>query len=145
MTARGCSPAIACWARQSSKSRPPLSQCVPVSDALSMPTAISGSPGAEIPMSHKTSIDPVTLEVVRNYMQSAARHMRNVLVRASCNPVIYEMIDFSVGLYNRRADLLAEGPGIPHFMGTLRFAIQSVVKYVGESQLNEGDVLLTTY
>jgi len=96
-------------------------------------------------MSHKTSIDPVTLEVVRNYMQSAARHMRNVLVRASCNPVIYEMIDFSVGLYNRRADLLAEGPGIPHFMGTLRFAIQSVVKYVGESQLNEGDVLLTTY
>lgn len=90
-------------------------------------------------------VDPVTVEVIRNYMQSAARQMRNVLVRASCNPVIYEIIDFSLGLYNSRADLLAEGPGLPHFMGTLRFAIRSVVEYVGEASIRDGDVFMSTY
>lgn len=90
-------------------------------------------------------VDPVTIEVVRNYMQSAARQMRNVLVRASCNPVIYEIIDFSLGLYNARADLMAEGPGLPHFMGTLRFAIRNVVGHLGEANIQEGDVLLSTY
>lgn len=96
-------------------------------------------------MTQPQQLNPVTIEVVRNYMQSAARQMRNVLVRASCNPVIYEIIDFSLGLYNARADLIAEGPGLPHFMGTLRFAIQSVVKHIGEADLQEGDVLLSTY
>jgi N-methylhydantoinase B len=90
-------------------------------------------------------VDPVTVEVIRNYMQSAARQMRNVLVRASCNPVIYEIIDFSLGLYNSRADLLAEGPGLPHFMGTLRFAIRNVVEYVGEASIRDGDVFMSTY
>lgn len=98
-----------------------------------------------IPAMHQERVDAITIEVVRTYMQSAARQMRNVLVRASCNPVIYEMIDFSLGLYNAQADLLAEGPGIPHFMGTLRFAIQNVTAYVGEQNLQEGDVLLSTY
>jgi len=96
-------------------------------------------------MSKSNQVDPVTIEVVRNYMQSAARQMRNVLVRASCNPVIYEIIDFSLGLYNARADLLAEGPGLPHFMGTLRFAIRNVVDYVGEASIRDGDVFLSTY
>jgi N-methylhydantoinase B len=96
-------------------------------------------------MSQQAAVDAVTIEVVRNYMQSAARQMRNVLVRASCNPVIYEIIDFSQALYNSRADLIAEGPGLPHFMGTLRFAIQNVMRYVGEANVEEGDVLLCTY
>jgi N-methylhydantoinase B len=96
-------------------------------------------------MSQQERVDPVTVEVIRNYMQSAARQMRNMLVRASCNPVIYEMIDFGLGLYNARADLLAEGPAIPHFLGTLRFAIKNVVGYVGEANIQDGDVFLSTY
>lgn len=91
------------------------------------------------------TIDPITIAVVRSYMQSAARQMRSVLVRASCSPVIYEIIDFSLGLYNSRAELLAEGPGLPHFMGTLRFAIQNIMRHVGEANVVDGDVLLSTY
>lgn len=96
-------------------------------------------------MSHRQRVDAVTVEVVRNYMQSAARQMRNVLVRASCNPVIYEIVDFSQALYNVRAELIAEGPGLPHFMGTLRFAIQNVMRYVGEDNVRDGDAFLCTY
>ena len=91
------------------------------------------------------TLDPITVEVIRSYFQSTARQMRSTLVRASFNPVIYEMIDFSVGIYSRNAELIAEGPGIPFFMGTLTFTIRSVMKHLGVDNVHEGDVLLSTY
>jgi N-methylhydantoinase B len=91
------------------------------------------------------ALDPITVEVIRSFYQSTARQMRSTLVRAAFNPVIYEMIDFSVGIYTRDAELIAEGPGIPFFMGTLTFAIRSVVKHLGIDNIHDGDVLLSTY
>ncbi len=96
-------------------------------------------------MRASATLDPITVEVVRSFYQSTARQMRSTLVRAAFNPVIYEMIDFSVGIYTRDAELIAEGPGIPLFMGTLTFAIRSVVKHLGIDNIHDGDVLLSTY
>jgi N-methylhydantoinase B len=96
-------------------------------------------------VSASATLDPITVEVVRSFYQSTARQMRSTLVRAAFNPVIYEMIDFSVGIYTRDAELIAEGPGIPLFMGTLTFAIRSVVKHLGIDNIHDGDVLLSTY
>lgn len=90
-------------------------------------------------------IDPITVEVIRNYFISSANQMRSVLIRTSFNPVIYEMVDFAVGLYNKNAELVAEGLGLPIFMGTLTFAIKNVVNYLGEDNIEDGDVILTTY
>ncbi len=92
-----------------------------------------------------TPPDPVTVEVIRNYHQSTARQMRNALIRASFNPIIYEMVDFSLGIFTGDAELLAEGPGIPLFLGAVTFAIQDVIRYVGEENLEDGDVILSTY
>jgi N-methylhydantoinase B len=96
-------------------------------------------------MKRTKELDPITVEVIRNYFLSTARQMKSVLIRASFNPVIYEMVDFSIGLYNRKAELLAEAPALPVFMGTLTFAIRNVVNYLGEDNLEDGDVILTTY
>ena len=91
------------------------------------------------------ALDPITVEVIRNYHQSTARQMRNALIRASFNPIIYEMVDFSLGIYDENADLLAEGPGIPVFVGALTFAIQDIMAYVGKENVDDGDVILSTY
>ena len=96
-------------------------------------------------MRTEATLDPITVEVIRSYFQSTARQMRSTLVRAAFNPVIYEMIDFSIGIYSRDAELIAEGPGIPFFMGTLTFTIRSVMKHLGVDNVHEGDVLLSTY
>jgi len=90
-------------------------------------------------------VDPITAEVIRNYYISSGNQMRSILLRASFNPIIYEMIDFSVGLYNKKAELLAEGQAFPFFCGTLTFGIRSVVEYLGENRLEDGDVILSTY
>ena len=89
-------------------------------------------------MAKQKGLDPITVEVIRNYFLSSAYQMRSTLIRASFNPVIYEMVDFSVGLYDREAQLLAEGPGIPVFMGTLTYSIQNCVKYLGEENIDDG-------
>lgn len=96
-------------------------------------------------MRDQEPLDPITVEVIRNYYQSAAHAMKNLLIRGSFSPVVYEMLDFSLGLYTRQAELIAEGPGMPSFMGTMTFAIRSVIDYLGEANLRDGDVILSTY
>ncbi|MFP8891894.1 hydantoinase B/oxoprolinase family protein, partial [Natrialbaceae archaeon A-CW2] len=39
-------------------------------------------------------VDAATVEVIRNYLSSAANEMQRTLIRTAYNPVIYEMIDF---------------------------------------------------
>ena len=93
----------------------------------------------------KKRLDPVTVEVIRNYCVSTAREMRNVIIRTSFNPLIYEVRDFAVGIYNRKAELVAQDPGIPLFIGSLDSFIKAVVEHLGEENMHEGDVIISNY
>jgi N-methylhydantoinase B/oxoprolinase/acetone carboxylase alpha subunit len=42
-----------------------------------------------------------TTQVIRSYLLSAAEEMRRTLVRTAFNPVIYEVFDFGISLYDR--------------------------------------------
>ena len=46
--------------------------------------------------------DGATVEVVRSYLVSAAEEMRATLVRTAFNPVIYEVLDFGISIYDAR-------------------------------------------
>ena len=41
-------------------------------------------------------VDPITAEVVRHALNSAANQMKRALVRTAFSPVIYEVLDFAV-------------------------------------------------
>lgn len=66
------------------------------------------------------SADPITTEVVRHALNSAANQMKRALVRTAFSPIIYEVLDFAVAIYDRDIRLLAQAPSLPLFMGTLR-------------------------
>jgi len=75
---------------------------------------------------------------------AAANEMKSVLRRSSYNPIINEMNDFSVGLFNARAETIAQAPGIPAFLCDIPSAIKSIaVDMGGFDQFREGDVYLT--
>lgn len=86
------------------------------------------------------SIDPITLQVIRNALKAAADEMQIALVKTAHNPLIYEVQDFGVALTNAEGDLLAEGSGLPNFLGCLPPTIRSAIKTVAE--FHEGDILL---
>jgi N-methylhydantoinase B len=89
------------------------------------------------------SSDPVTTQIVSGALVSAARQMVKTMVRTSFSTVIYESLDFAVVLYDRDFRLLAQGPTLPAFMGTMGFCIRAAVEAVGGSQsLNPGDVIV---
>jgi len=87
--------------------------------------------------------DPVTTEVIRHALQSAGKQMKNVLVRTSFSPVVFEALDFSCSLYDRHIRLLAQAETLPIFMGNMSFAIEAAVKNLGgEENLNPGDLIV---
>jgi N-methylhydantoinase B len=95
-----------------------------------------------VPMS---GLDGATVEVVRSYLASAVEQARRTLVRTAFNPVIYEVLDFGVSLYDRQLRLIAEAPGITHFLGANDYAIVKGVEYVGAHTLRPGDVVMLNY
>jgi N-methylhydantoinase B len=87
--------------------------------------------------------DPVQTEVVRHGLASAASQMKRALVRTAFSPIVYEVLDFAVALYDREVRMLAQAPSLPLFMGRLSFCVQNAVAAIGgEDELEPGDVLL---
>jgi N-methylhydantoinase B len=88
------------------------------------------------------AVDPITTEVVRHGLMSAAEQMKRALVRTAFNPIIYEVLDFAVAIYDRDVRLLSQALGMQHFMGRLSFGIEASVEAVGgEEMLEPGDIL----
>jgi len=86
--------------------------------------------------------DLVTTEVVSNYLVAVADEMKRTVVRTAMSPVIYEVLDFSTGVFDRRGRLVAQTAGLAIFLGTLDWAVQAVLKKFGDD-LHPGDVILT--
>jgi N-methylhydantoinase B len=87
-------------------------------------------------------VDPITTEFVRHGLISAAEQMKRALVRTAFNPIIYEVLDFAVAVYDRDVRLLSQALGMQHFMGRLSFGIEASVAAVGgEETLEPGDIL----
>ena len=53
------------------------------------------------------AVDPVTVEIIRNGLLAVTEEMKSNLMRTAYNLIIYEALDFTVGLFTayRRDDL----------------------------------------
>ena len=90
-------------------------------------------------------LDGATVEVVRNYLISIAEEMRSTLIRTAFNPVIYEVLDFGISIYDSDQRLIAEAPGLTRFIGANDFSLRKGIEYVGVDNLFPGDVVLLNY
>ncbi|WP_462422031.1 hydantoinase B/oxoprolinase family protein [Salinicoccus sp. Marseille-QA3877] len=87
--------------------------------------------------------NPITTEIIRNALSSAAEEMNESLARSSFSPIIYEMKDCSVGIYNENAELLGQSSGLPTFLGNLDVCIRETTKIIGGNEnYNPGDVYI---
>ncbi len=90
-----------------------------------------------------SSNDPITTEIIRNSLNSAAEQMKKALIRSSFSPIIYEVLDFASAIYDKDYCMLAQSPSLPGFMGTLSFCVEQAVKEVGgQENLFEGDIII---
>lgn len=97
-----------------------------------------------------TTIDPVTLAVLKGRLEQIADEMDATLYRSAFNPIIAEARDACHGLYHPHtgATLVQGTTGLPIFVGTMAFAVKAVIDKVardqaaGRDQLQPGDTFL---
>ncbi|WP_228546399.1 hydantoinase B/oxoprolinase family protein [Halegenticoccus tardaugens] len=89
--------------------------------------------------------DAATVEVVRNYLVSAANEMQRTLVRTAYNTIVYEILDFGLSMYDNEFNLLADSPGLALFLGSNDYSVRNTVEYMGAENLDPGDVVMVNW
>jgi N-methylhydantoinase B len=85
-------------------------------------------------------IDPITLEVLRNALESIADEMGAVLKRTSFSPNIKERMDASCAIFDAEAQLVAQAEHVPVHLGSMLRAVQATIAAVGP--VEDGDVVI---
>lgn len=87
-----------------------------------------------------TTVDPITTEIIRSALNSAADEMNSTLIRSAYTPVIYEMKDCAVGLLDENHKTLGQSAGLPIFLGNLEVVTEHTESVYGRDVWKEGDV-----
>jgi N-methylhydantoinase B len=90
----------------------------------------------------KVSVDPVTLEVLRNAFGMVAEEMSANLVRSSYSPNIKERKDSSCALFDPSGALVAQAENIPVHLGAMPRAVKAVLAEFEVDQLEAGDAII---
>ena len=85
-----------------------------------------------------SNIDSITVEVIHNYLLSAAREMNRNLMRTAYSTLIYEVHDFGLGLYDWDCRLLAEAPGLAVFTRSNDYGLNKMVEFLGYDDIHPG-------
>lgn len=86
------------------------------------------------------TLDPVTVEIIRNALTSAAADMNATLIRSAYSPIIYEGGDCVVALMDTDHRVLGQSAGLPIFLGNLEVCSLAVEEKHGREAWKEGDV-----
>lgn len=86
------------------------------------------------------TLDPVTVEIIRNALTSAADDMNATLIRSAYSPILYEGGDCVVALLDTEHRVLGQSAGLPLFLGNLETCSIAVEEIYGRAVWQEGDI-----
>ncbi len=89
------------------------------------------------------AVDPITAEIVRSALVAITDEMKTNLMRTAYNMIIYEALDFTVGLFDADGNTVSIGLGLPMFIRGLSDAIKAKLAHYGKENIRPGDILLT--
>ncbi len=88
--------------------------------------------------SAKLRIDPVVTEIVRNGFVAITEEMKIVLTRTAYNMIIYEALDFTVGVFDARGNTVSIGLGLPMFIRGMSETVKAKLKHFGAGEPRAG-------
>ena len=89
------------------------------------------------------TVDPITTEIIRNAFEAVTTEMKLTLMRTAYNMIIYEALDFTVGLFTAKGETVSIGLGLPMFIRGLSETVKAKLAKLGPENMDPGDVLLT--
>ena len=94
-------------------------------------------------MNTESRITPVLVEIVRNGVIAVTEEMKTNLMRTAYNMIIYEALDFTVGLFTAQGETVSISLGLPTFIRGMAETIRAKLKHFGKDGIEPGDILLT--
>ena len=92
---------------------------------------------------NKTKPDPVLVEIVRNGVMAVTEEMKVNLMRTAYNMIIYEALDFTVGIFTTEGETVSIGLGLPMFIRGMSETVKAKIRHFGQDGFSAGDILLT--
>ena len=90
----------------------------------------------------RKTIDPVVTEIVRNGLVAATEEMKTNLMRTAYNMIIYEALDFTVGLFDAEGNTISIGLGLPMLIRGMSETVKAKIAHF-KGDLDQDDILLT--
>ena len=87
--------------------------------------------------------DAVLTEIVRNGVLGVTEEMKTNLTRTAYNLIVYEALDFTVGLYTAAGETISIGMGLPMFIRGMAETVKAKLRHFGPENLSPGDILVT--
>jgi N-methylhydantoinase B len=87
--------------------------------------------------------DAVLTEIVRNGVLAVTEEMKTHLMRTAYNMIIYEALDFTVGLFTPRGETVSIGLGLPSFIRGMANTVKAMIERFGPDGIEAGDILVT--
>ncbi|HET7198631.1 MAG TPA: hydantoinase B/oxoprolinase family protein, partial [Burkholderiales bacterium] len=69
--------------------------------------------------------------------------MKTNLMRTAYNMIIYEALDFTVGLYTAEGETVSIGLGLPMFIRGMAETLKAKLRHFGRAGIRPGDILVT--
>jgi N-methylhydantoinase B len=88
-------------------------------------------------------LDPVIAEIVRNGVIAVTEEMKTNLMRTAYNMIIYEALDFTVGLFTPQGETVSIGIGLPMFIRGMAETVKAKIRHFGIDRMKPGDIYVT--
>jgi N-methylhydantoinase B len=88
-------------------------------------------------------LDPVIAEIVRNGVIAVTEEMKANLMRTAYNMIIYEALDFTVGLFTPHGETVSIGIGLPMFIRGMAETVRAKIRHFGLDGIKPGDIYIT--
>ena len=88
------------------------------------------------------TVDPVTLEVVRNKLEGIANEMQMTLLHSAFSPIVKEGMDCSAALFTADGQTIAQATAIPIHLATMIPALGAVIEKFPVGGMKDGDVYI---
>ncbi len=93
-----------------------------------------------------TTVNPITLEVIRNKLTAMLGEIETNLQRTAYSPIVYEVHDYCVSLYDADVRMITQGTGgLPIFLADLGSVIQDGLDIYGKDGFSPGDIIISNH
>ena len=88
--------------------------------------------------SRASRVDPVVTEIVRNGLVAVTEEMKINLMRTAYNMIIYEALDFTVGLFDAEGNTVSIGLGLPMFIRGMSETVKAKIEHLRRREHRAG-------